>query len=498
MIGTWDDAAVYTIRETATRMTSTMGTVLILLCPSGRKSEALAKLAVRALPGHLLNDVRIAYLDDGRPIEQYDYKRMAELLGSYASLDRIETTPEEQELLQTAGGIPLETLLGLSSLNTYLKAQEVRTIITGHSDGNTRVRSFDLTKSKPALRREAWEMFPTLLQSDCRDRMRYRPRQLIVTPLVGWTNIEWSQLEAGRSFAKEERHLMVCLSWEARRIFLNQVLAPHIPLEVSDGIFVTQDEDQVRHRWIVTLGPDFGTSRHAFTMDQVIPHLGVVDDVLILGHDRRYRKSASVINMVLSIFSAHVGRISTPVLQKESLYELLREVRPSIFKRDHNAFYGQLDLSTDVLIGVSPVTLKERTHQVAPEVLKDRRWILPETIQRFPAPFNPTTLTVFTTYHSRNPDSCFSEVPVSVIGKRDFWKGNDVRLAQLGRTVYLRDTSESRLITKDRTRDYRLYTGILSFGVAIPAFFDDLPFVVYSDTEILGCGQFIASHNCVL
>lgn len=497
MIGAWDDAAVFTIRETVTRMTSSMGTSLILLSPGGRKSEALARLAVRALPGHLLNGTRIAYLDDGRPMEQYDYRRMADLLGTYASLDRIETTPEEQHLLQTAGGISLEALLGLPSLNTYMKEQEVRTIITGHADGEAHVRSYDLCAA-PVLRRPAWEIFPTLLAADRRDRMRYRRRQLVVTPMSCWTNLEWSQLESGREFAKEERHLMVCLSWEARRLFLSRVLDPHFPLEVSEDVFVTQDEDQVRHRWIVTPGPDFGASRHAFAMNHVIPNLGVSDDVIVLGHDRRYRKAASVINMVLSIFSAHVGRISTADIQKVSLYELLREVRPSIFKRDYDAFYGQLDMSTDVLLGVSPVTLAERTYQAPSGVLEDRRWKLPETIRRFPSKFGPYSFTVFKNYHSRNPDVCVREVPVSVLGKRDFWKGNDIRIAQLGRTVYVRDTSETRLTTKDRTRDYRLYTGTLSFGAALPAFFDDLPFVVYSDEEILGCGQFIASHNCVL
>lgn len=497
MIGTWDDAAVFTIRETVTRMTSSMGTSLILLSPGGRKSEALARLAVRALPGHLLNDIRIAYLDDGRPMDQYDYRRMAELLGSYASLDRIETTPEEQQLLQVSGGIALEALLGLPSLHAYMRGQQVRTIITGHADGEAHVRSYDLCET-PVLRRPAWELFPTLLASDRRDRMRFRCRQLVVTPMSCWTNLEWSQLEAGREFAKEERHLVVCLSWEARRIFLSRILKPHVPLEVSKDVFVTQDEDQVRHRWIVTPGPDFGSSRHAFSMNHVIPHLGISDNVIVLGHDNRYRKAASVINMVLSIFSAHVGRINTTGLWKTSLYDLLREVRPSIFKRDYDAFYGQLDMTTDILLGVSPVTLAERTYQADPGLLVDRRWKLPETIQRFPSKFGPYSFTVFKNYHARNPDVCVREVPVSVLGKRDFWKGDDIRISQLGRTVYIKDTSETRLTTKDRTRDYRLYTGTLSFGAALPAFFDDLPFVVYSDEEILGCGQFIASHNCVL
>lgn len=493
----WDDAAVYTIRETVTRMTSAMGFSLFLIRPGGRKSEALAKMAVRALPGHLLNMVRIAYLDDGRRLGDQDYRRLAQLWGPYASLECIETTPEEQDLLRRGVDDSIEVLLGLPSLNAYLCRHKVRTIITGHMGSGVHVRSFDLRK-EPKLRREAWELFPTLLISDMRDRMRCRPRQMVVNPFAFWTTLELVQSEEERPFERDRRHLVVSLSKEARPLFVRRLLGPHKPLEISPGVFVTQDENQTVHRWIVAPYARREVSMMSHLMKHVVPWLSVADDVLILGKDQNHRNAVTEINTVLAMFSASVGRIPHAEITQHGLYELLESVRHSIFKRDLNAFYGQLHESTEKLIGVSPHTLEQRT-RVLTRAQNRYSWRYPELIGRFPCPLSTSArLSVNVDYHERNPVKSINGALVTVLGKKDFWKTDDLRMSQLGRITYLYKCDASGLSAKSRSKGYRLYTGTLKLGGWMPSFFDDVPFVVYSDCEILGCGQFHAPHNCVL
>lgn len=495
MIGTWDDAAVYTLRETVTRMTSSMGASLFLIRPGGRKSEALAKMAIRALPGHLLNMARIAYLDDGRRLGDQDYRRLAKLWGPYASLECIETTPEEQDLLRRGVDDSVEALLGIPSLRTYLYRHEVRTIITGHMGSGVHVRSFDL-RQEPKLRREAWELFPTLLVSDMRDRMRSGPRRMVVNPFACWTTLELVQLEEERSFVRDRRHLVVSLSKGSRPLFVQRILGPHKPLEISPGVFMTQDENQTAHRWIIAPYARREVSMMSHLMQHVVPWLSVADDVLILGKAQNHRNAVTEINTVLAMFSASVGRIPYAEIAQYGLYELLGSVRHSLFKRDLNAFYGQLHASTEKILGVSPHTLEPRTRVLT---RAHNSWRYPETIGRFPCvPSNSSKRSVNIDYHERNPVNCINGAIVTVLGKKNFWKTDDLRMSQLGRITYLRNCDASGLSTKSRSKGYRIYTGTLKLGNLMPSFFDDVPFVVYSDCEILGCGQFHATHNCVL